>query len=248
MRTLALGLAVLVGGAARGAAPDATEVARRSDQALKGKTQQATVSMTVKTPDWERTLELALWYSNPDHMFIRVTGPAKEAGTGTLRIGTNMWNYLPQVERVIKIPPSLMLQSWMGSDFTNDDLVKESSLVEDYTHQITGEEIEGGDRCYRLVATPKPDAPVVWGRLVLWVRTSDYLPRKEEYYGERGELRKVLAFDDIRRAGDRDYPMTWTMTSVNKPGHQTTLVYHDLQFDQPIADRVFTQQNLKRVQ
>jgi outer membrane lipoprotein-sorting protein len=245
---LALGLAVLVGGAAGPAPPDATEIARRSDEALKGQTQQATVSMTVKTPDWQRTLELESWYANPDRMFIRVTGPAKEAGTGTLRIGTNMWNYLPQVERVIKIPPSLMLQSWMGSDFTNDDLVKESSLVEDYTHEIAGEAIEGGDDCYRLVATPKPDAPVVWGKLVLWIRKADYLPRKEEYYGERGDLRKVLAFDDVRRAGDRDYPMTWTMTSVTKPGHETTLVYDHLEFDRPIPDRVFTQQNLKRTQ
>jgi len=245
---LALGLAVLVGGAAGAAAQDATEIARRSDQALKGRTQEATVSMTVKTPDWERTLELEYWYANPDHTFIRVTGPAKEAGTGTLRIGTNMWNYLPQVERVIKIPPSLMLQSWMGSDFTNDDLVKESSLVEDYTHAITGEDTQGGDACYRLEATPKPDAPVVWGKLVLWIRKSDYVPRREEYYGERGELRKVLAFDDVRRVGDRDYPMTWTMTSVTKPGHETTLIYHEAQFDRPIPDRVFTQQNLKRVQ
>ena len=186
------------------------------------------------------------WYANPDRTFIRITAPAKEAGTATLRLGQNMWNYLPQVERVIKIPPSLMLQPWMGSDFSNDDLVKESSLVTDYTHEVTGEETVGGDRCYRLVATPTPDAPVVWSRLVLWIRVSDYVPRREEYYGENGDLRKVLSFDEVARAGDRPYPMRWTMTSITKPGHETVLAFHAIEFDRPIPDRIFTQQNLKR--
>ena len=107
-----------------------------------------------------------------------------------------MWTYLPSVERVIKIPPSLMLQSWMGSDFTNDDLVKESSLVTDYTHRIEAETIEDGDPCYRLIATPKPDAPVVWGKLVLLVRKADFLPRREEFYDEQGALQKTLYFDE----------------------------------------------------
>jgi len=241
--TLVLALATLP---AVSSAPDAFEVAQRADRLLRGKTQHAQVAMTVRTPDWERTLEMDSWAVTPDKTFIRITAPAKEAGTGTLRVGPNMWNYLPQVERVIKIPPSLMLQSWMGSDFTNDDFVKESSLVTDYTHAIAGEELEGGDSCYRLIATPKPDAPVVWGKLVLWIRTTDYVPRKEEYYGESGELRKVLTFDDVRSAGDRPYPMHWTMRTVTKPGHETVLEFHSIVFDQPIADRIFTQQNLKQ--
>ena len=240
----AIGLALGLRAAA--APPDALEIARRSDAALKGRTQHARVSMTVRTPDWERTVDMESWYANPDRMFIRITAPAKEAGTATLRLGQNMWNYLPQVERVIKIPPSLMLQPWMGSDFSNDDLVKESSLVTDYTHEVSGEETIDGDRCYRLVATPKPDAPVVWDKLVLWIRVSDYVPRKEEYYGENGDLRKVLAFDDVARAGDRRYPMRWTMRSVAKAGHETVLVFHAIEFDRPIPDRIFTQQNLKR--
>ena len=247
-RRLVMVLAVLVLLSTSGlaAVPDAHELVKRADMALRGKTQQGKASMTVRTPDWERTLEMDYWSVNPDKSFILITGPAKEQGTSTLRIGSNMWNYLPKVERVIKIPPSLMLQPWMGSDFTNDDLVKESSLVNDYTHKIVGEVTEGGDACYQVLATPKPDAPVVWGKLILAIRKADSLPRKEEFYDEKGELRKVLTYEDIRKTGGRNYPMRWKMVSVTKPGHETVLVYSDLKFDLKIPDRIFTQRNMKR--
>lgn len=237
-------LAIAIGAAA--AAPDALEVARKCDSALKGKTQHGTASMTVQTPEWRRTLELTFWYDYPEKTFIRITGPAKDAGTTTLRLTGNMWTYLPTVERVIKVPPSLMLQSWMGSDFTNDDLVKESSLTTDYTHRIEGEVTEDGDLCYRLIATPKPDAPVVWGKLVLLIRKSDFLPRREEFYDEQGALQKTLFFDQIRRTGVRNFPMRWRMVSHTKPGHETTLLFSAIEFDKPVAASIFTRQNLER--
>ncbi len=236
----------LVTGGRLAAQSDAGRLVRKCDFALRGKTQAGKASMTVHRPEWERTLEMDFWSVNPDKSFILITAPAKEAGTATLRIKTNMWLYLPKVERTIKVPPSLMLQPWMGSDFTNDDLVKESSLVNDYTHAIDGELTEGGDRCYRLIATPKPDAAVIWGKLILVIRKSDALPRKQEFYDDRGRLRKRLTFSEIRRAGDRNYPMRWRMVSVDKPGHETTLVYKQIRFDRPIPARVFTHQNLKR--
>ncbi len=226
--------------------PQALAIARKCDAALKGKTQYGAASMTVRTPEWERTLEMTFWYDYPDKTFIRITSPAKEAGTGTLRIGTNMWIYLPSVERVMKIPPSLMLQPWMGSDFTNDDLVKESSLPTDYTHRIDGETTEAGDVCYRLLATPKPDAPVVWGKLVVLIRKSDFLPRREEFYDERGALQKTLHFDEIRRTGSRDYPMRWRMVSQVKPGHETILAFSSIEFDKPVSPDIFTRRNLER--
>ena len=226
--------------------PDALTVAKKCDAALKGKTQHGAASMTVRTPEWQRTLEMTFWYDYPDKTFIRITGPAKDAGAGTLRIGSNMWTWLPSVERVIKIPPSLMLQAWMGSDFTNDDLVKESSLPTDYTHQIEGETKEDGDVCYRLIATPKPNAPVVWGKLVLLIRKTDFLPRREEFYDDRGGLQKTLYLSDIRKAGARAYPMHWRMVSHNKPGHETTLSFSSLEFDKPVSASVFTRQNLER--
>jgi len=226
--------------------PNADEIVRRSDDAVRGKTEEGNVTMTVKTPDWQRTLELRYWAVNPDKTFIRVTGPAKEAGTATLRLGSNMWNYLPSVERTIKIPPSLMLESWMGSDFTNDDLVRESSIVKDYDHRMDGETTESGDACYRVIASAKPDAPVVWGRIVLLVRKSDAIPRREEYYDGKGKLQKVLTLDEIRETNGRLYPMLWRMVSVNKPGHETLLRFTRLALDHLISNSIFTQENLRQ--
>jgi outer membrane lipoprotein-sorting protein len=225
---------------------DAGKLIHRTEQELRAKTEQGKVSMTVRTPDWQRTLEMDYWGVNPDKTFIRVTAPAKEAGTATLRIGSNMWNYLPSVERVIKIPPSLMLQSWMGSDFTNDDLVRESSLEKDYDHRLDGEVTQAGALCYRIMSTPRPNAAVVWGHLVLFVGKEDFLPRREEYYDDKGKLQKVLTFEDIRRVDGRLYPMRWKMDSITKPGHETLLVYGKLIFDRPIPASVFTQENLQQ--
>ena len=245
---LALGVFLLLssGAALCGEGPDAATIAKKCDAALKGKTQHGNASMTVRTPEWQRTLEMTFWYDYPQKTFIRITGPAKDAGTGTLRLGSNMWTWLPSVERVIKIPPSLMLQAWMGSDFTNDDLVKESSLPSDYTHRIDGETTEDGDACYRLIAIPRPDATVVWGKLVLLIRKADFLPRREEFYDERGTLQKTLYFDQIRKAGSRNYPMRWRMVSQTKTGHETTLTFASLEFDKPVAADIFTRQNLER--
>jgi outer membrane lipoprotein-sorting protein len=243
----AMGALVAFGaGSALAQRPNADEIVRRSDEAVRGKTEEGDVTMTVKTPDWQRTLELRYWAVNPDKTFIRVTQPAKEAGTATLRLGSNMWNYLPSVERTIKIPPSLMLESWMGSDFTNDDLVRESSLVKDYDHRMDGEAQEGGDACYRIVATSKPEAPVVWDRIVLYVRKSDPIPRREEYYDSKGKVQKVLTFDDIRETGGKLYPMRWKMVSVNKPGHSTVLQFKRLTLDRSIPNSIFTQENLRK--
>ena len=224
----------------------AAELIHKTEQNLRANTEQGVVTMTVRTPDWQRTLVMDYWAVNPDKTFIRVTSPAKEAGTSTLRLGSNMWNYLPSVERVIKIPPSLMLQPWMGSDFSNDDLVRESSLEKDYTHRLDSEVREAGALCYRVVSTPKPNAPVVWGHLVILVGKADAIPRKEEFYDDKGVLQKVLTFEDIRRMGGRTYPTQWKMVSVNKPGHETVLVYNKLEFDRHIPNSVFTQENLQQ--
>jgi outer membrane lipoprotein-sorting protein len=222
------------------------QLVQRSEDSLRGRTEQGKVSMTVHTPDWQRTLKMNYWAVNPDKTFIRVTAPARDAGTATLRIQTNMWNYLPSVERVIKIPPSLMLQAWLGSDFTNDDLVRESSLVKDYSHKLDGEKTIAGDPCYRVVSTPKPNAPVVWGRVVLFVRKKDALPRRQEYYDDRGTLKKVLVYEDFRVTGGRLYPMRWIMTSVTRPGHRTTLVFANLVFNRKIPASTFTRENLQQ--
>ena len=232
--------------AAQAQEPTAQEVIDRAENAIWGKTLQSQLTMTVTTPRWTRTLELAAWIERPRRSFVRILAPAKEAGIGSLRIGAEMWNYLPTIERTIKIPPSMMLQPWMGSDFTNDDLVKESSLLNDYTHRIVGSDTVAGAAVYIVESTPKPDAAVVWGKIVMRVRRADFLPAREEFFDERGTLVRVLTFSDIRMLGGRMVPTKWEMRPLAKPGNVTTMIMTGSTFDAPISGDVFTQRNLEK--
>jgi len=222
------------------------EIIQRQDDLMRGDTQAGRYIMTVTTPSWMRRLELDVWNKGRDKTFIRILSPAKEAGIGTLRINENMWNYLPSVERTIKIPPSMMLQPWMGSDFANDDLVKESSIVNDYTHNILAEEEVDGDIVYRIELIPKPEAAVTWGKLVYWIRKNDFVPLREEFYSDRGKLIKVLEYSGIKRMSDRVIPTIWKMIPLTKEGHQTIIEVKDVEYNQPIDEDIFSFANLKR--
>ena len=226
--------------------PSGRDVIDREEKAVWGKTLQARLTMTVTTPRWERTLELQTWMERPRRSFIRILSPAKEAGIASLRIGTEMWNYLPVVERTIKIPPSMLTQSWMGSDFTNDDLVKESSIVEDYTQSIIATDTAGGAAVYVVELLPNPDAAVVWGRLVLRVRKADFLPAREEFYDERGTLVRIMTFSDVRVLGGRAIPTKWELRTLTKPGNVTTMVMKSATYDGSIPDEIFTPRNLTK--
>lgn len=235
----------LFAGIAQAQEPDGRAILDRVEKLLWGRTVQGQYEMNVTTPNWQRTLQLSVWMDRPDISFVRIRSPAKEAGIGSLRIKSEMWNYLPSIERVIKIPPSMMLQPWMGSDFTNDDLVKESSILNDYTHKILN---KGGDNAetWQIEAVPKPDAAVVWGKIIYFVRRSDSIPLKQEFYSERGELIRVLTFSDIRNIDGRVMPSRWEMRPVAKPGNVTVIVLKDAQFDRTINPEVFTQRNLQK--
>lgn len=241
-----LPVCLLVAGPIPATEPTGQELVAHVERLLWGKTNQGTAEMIVITPRWERKLELRFWMERPERTFIRILAPPKEAGIGSLRIKAEMWNYLPAVERVIKIPPSMMLQPWMGSDMTNDDLVKESSAVEDYTHALgTNEEIDGS-KVYRVESTPKPEAAVVWGKVVYKIRIADRIPLRQEYYDERGELIKVLNFLDVRELGGRVIPTRWQMQPVQKPQNQTIFVLKQITFDAPIPSDVFALRNLQQ--
>ncbi len=224
------------------------EILGRVERLLWGRTSQGLSEMTIITPRWQRTLLMRIWMERPDKTFVRILSPAKEAGIGSLRIKSEMWNYLPNIERVIKVPPSMMLQPWMGSDFTNDDLVKESSIVNDYTHAILGIEEMEGAQVYKIEAIPKPDAPVVWGKLIYWVRKKDLIPLKQDFYNERGEIIKVMTFTDIRQMGGRIIPTRWEMRSMKKEGNVTIVVLKEMVFDKPINQEIFTLRNLQKIE
>lgn len=225
---------------------DGRDILERVEKLLWGRTVQGDYEMTITTPRWQRTLVLKVWMDRPRRSFVRIVAPAKEAGIGSLRIGAEMWNYLPTVERIIKIPPSMMLQPWMGSDFTNDDLVKESSILDDYAHRVLDSVQVDGQPAWRVEAVPRPEAAVVWGRIVYWVRQADTMPLKQEFFSERDELVRVMSFTDVRRVGDRVMPTRWEMRPAARPGQSTVIVLRQAVFDRPLDDEVFTQRNLQR--
>ena len=237
---------VLTGAFAFAQEPSGRELVDRIDTLLWGRTLQGEFEMTIATPRWQRTLALRAWMERPNRSFIRILAPAKEKGIGSLRIGAEMWNYLPNVERTIKIPPSMMLQPWMGSDFTNDDLVKQSSAIDDYTQRILRTETAAGAATYVVEALPKQDAAVVWGKILYWVRKADFIPLKQEYYSERGELVRVLTFSEVRLMGGRTMPTKWKMRPSDKPGNVTTIVVKSALYDRAIEAEIFTQRNLQK--
>ncbi len=204
--------------------------------------------MTVETPDFTRTMEMDAWWIGNEKALIAVTSPKREAGNKTLKIHNELWMYLRNTETTIKVPPSMMLQSWNGSDFTNDDLVRESSLPDDYTMRILTEEEIDGARCWKIELRPKPSAPVVWGTLHHWIRQKDLLPARTEYYDEKGTLIRTMRYTDIRTFGNRSIPSKWEMRSNAKPGHRTSFEYLEAQFDIAISDDVFSFRELEKRQ
>lgn len=241
-RAYALALALALGGPAGAAEPPPREILDRVETLLWGKTVQGEYEMTIATPRWRRTLELRAWMERPKRSFIRILAPAKEKGIGSLRIGSEMWNYLPNVERTIKIPPSMMLQPWMGSDLTNDDLVKSSSVIDDYTHRVVREE----DGAWLLELLPRPESAVVWGKILYWIHKGDFVPLKEEFYDERGALIRTMTFSDVKTVGGRSIPTRWQIRPADKPGNSTTFVIRSAVYDRPIDEQIFTQRNLQK--
>jgi len=223
----------------------AKEIIRKSDLLIRGATNRGNLEMTITTPYFKRTLKMKIWNKGLKKSFVRIYSPAKEAGIGSLKIGNEMWNYLPAIEKIIKVPPSMMMSPWMGSDFTNDDIVKESSIVEDYEHRIVAEEAIDNFTAYKIEALPKPNAPVVWGKRFYWSRKGDFVPLREEYYDEKGKRIKVLDYKEIKPMGGRVIPTLMTMRTMGKENKTTALRIIEAQFDIPVSDNIFSLRNLQ---
>ncbi|MCM2277146.1 MAG: outer membrane lipoprotein-sorting protein [Oligoflexia bacterium] len=243
MRILALAFFLVSAVAAQ--ASEATQLIERSEANTRGRTFSAAIEMRVEHGGSARSLKMRLWSEGMGKALVKIAEPAKDRDTGNLRIELNLWQFLPNVDRIVKIPPSLMLQSWMGSDFTNDDLVRTSSLARDYTHELAGKEKLEGAEVARIVCTPKPSAPVTWGKVIAWVRTRDAVPLKHEYYSENGQLLKIMAGTEVKTFGTHSIPTVLEMKNAKKPDSRTVLRYSDVVFDSAIPERVFTQENLR---
>ena len=227
----------------------ADEVVAKMDALLRGETSYMKVKMTMYNPDWSgpRELEMFAYETVKDsRSFIRITEPARERGTGFLKIGYNLWMYMPAAEKVMKIPPSMMRDSWMGSDFSNDDLMHESSIVRDYEHKIINlADHQQGGKVYQVELLPKPNAPVVWGKILVWVWDQGFIPLKEQNFEESGKMVDEMIFSEVREMGGRKLPSKWEMRSMTKPGHKTELLITEVKFDIDINSGIFTEKNLK---
>lgn len=233
--------------ASPGYAQSAKEIVSKANDLLHGESSNATAVMKVVKPDWSREIATKIWMLEPDYAMILITAPAKDKGTVTLKREKEMWNWIPSIQRVIKIPPSMMMQPWMGSDFNNDDLVRESSIVEDYTHSFIGEETIDGYDCHKINLTPKPEAGVVWAKVIMWISKEGFLELKTEYYDESGDCVKYMTGSKIKEMGGRTIPSYWEMIPVNKPGEKTILEYKSMEFDIDISPSFFSEQKMKRV-
>ncbi len=221
------------------------DIVDRVDRLLRGRSSTGNVVMEIVTTHWSRTLEMRIWSLGTDYAMIRIAAPPKDAGTATLKAGNEIWNYLPRVDRTIRLPPSLMGTSWMGSHFTNDDLVKESRMIDDYDITVGFEGDRDGTRVWEFVLTPKPEAAVVWGRIVEQVRKADLMPVWARYYDDRGELARTVTFDDVRTMGGRLVPATMVVRPADKPDERTTIRYTELQFDVGLDPGFFSLRRLR---
>jgi outer membrane lipoprotein-sorting protein len=229
-------------------AQDATDIVRRADARARGKTSEAVIRVQIIRPNWKREMGLKAWSQGNDYSLALVTAPVKDKGIVYLKRKKEVWNWVPSIERNIKLPPSMMSQSWMGTDFTNDDLVKEASVVEDYTHTLQADAQVDGNDCYQVKLVPKPESAVVWGRVQLWIEKKNLLMLHAEYYDESGRLVNTMHASEVKMLGGRLLPSRLEMIPADKKGQKTVMIYESLQFDKPLPEQLFTTSYMSRVQ
>ena len=225
----------------------AKDIVKKSDDNMRGKSSQADITIKIIRPMWHREMTMKAWSKGADYSMILVKSPAKEKGIVFLKRKKEVWNWIPSIERNIKLPPSMMSQSWMGTDFTNDDLVKEASAVDDYTHKLLGKESIKGKECYKIEMIPKPSAAIVWEKVIVWIDTLDFLELKAEFYDEDGELVNVMNCDVVKLLGGRKVTSKIEMIPTDKKGYSTIIIYNDIVFDKEINDNFFTARTMKQL-
>ncbi|MFO8001822.1 MAG: outer membrane lipoprotein-sorting protein [Marinilabilia sp.] len=230
-----------------GQEPDAGAIVRKADDLMRGESSYAEMEMEITRPSWTRDLHFNAWALGDKYSLIYITHPRREEGQVFLKRGREMWNYVPDIDRTIKIPPSMMMQSWMGSDLTNDDLVNAASIASDYDHSLLREEEIRGKKCYVIEMVPHEEAPVVWGKVLTWITKDDFITLRNEFYDEAGELVNEEILDEIRDVGDRTIPTRFTMIPADKEGHETVMKFRKIDFGVDIKESFFSMQNMKQM-
>lgn len=229
-------------------AQSSAQILKKSEELRRGvESSKAEMTMTIVRPKWTRTMSMKAWSKGDDYSLIVVTAPASDEGSATLKRKKEVWNYVPRIDRTIKLSRSMMSQNWMGSDLTNDDLVREVSLITDYDHQILGEEMIEGRTCWKIELIPHDDVPVVWGKVIMFIDQQDYLQMRTEFYDEDLILTNVMQASNVKKLGGRTFAAKMEIIPVDDEGHRTVLEYTDIQFDLDVSETFFSTQNMKRV-
>lgn len=226
-------------------AQTAREIVQQADEKMRGTTMQTEMIIKTIRPAWTREMQCKTWMKGNELAMILISSPARDKGICFLKRKKEVWNWMPSLERTIKLPPSMMTQSWMGTDFTNDDLVKESSVVEDYIHTVKGDTIIQNRNCYIIQMIPKPETAVVWSMVIVCIDKKDFLELHSRFYDEDGQLINTMNCYDIKLMHDRVIPTRFEMIPADKKGHKTIMIYNNIQYNIPIADNFFTVEKMK---
>ncbi len=228
-------------------AQNAYDIVKKSDNKLRSATSFAKIKITAVRPSWSKEMTIKTWTKNSNYSVALVTSPAKEKGIVFLRRDKEVWNYVPSISRTIKLPPSMMTQGWMGTDLTNDDMIKQSSILVDYNHKIAGEELIDGHKTWKIVLTPKENAAVIWGKIILWIDKEEYNQLRGEYYDEDNFLINKLISSKIKEFDGRKIPSHIEFIPEDNPGNKTLIDYLDLNFRIKIPEKYFTTAYMKRL-
>lgn len=248
MKKLMFGLLVFSVSAALSAQSlSALEIVKRADENRRGKSSYSEITMTIVRPTWTRDIGIKSWTKGTDYSLALITAPARDKGQAFLKRGKDLWNWQPSIGRMIKMSSSVMGQSWMGSDFTNDDLIRESSTVNDYSHRLeTTDKVREFD-CYKVILTPKDNAAVVWGKVISWISVTNFVEIKIEYYDEDNELVNTFNAYDLKTYGGRTLASRMEVVPADKPNQKTVMTVEKYDLDMAIEDSFFSQQNMQKV-
>jgi len=225
-----------------------SEIIKKADEQFRGeKSSYTEMSMTIVRPQWQRTVSFHSWTKGNEYALTLITAPAKEKGQSFLKRGTEMWSWNPSISRMIKLPPSMMSQGWMGSDYTNDDILKESSLVNDYEHRLLREEEYSGRMCYVIEMIAKENASVSWGKQIRWIDRQNFIFLKAELYDEDGYLVRTELASDIKMMDGRLIPAHLELIPADEEGNSTKLQIENITFNPPLDDSFFSIQHMKKI-
>jgi outer membrane lipoprotein-sorting protein len=242
----ALSLMMVIAAAAQGSS-QARDIVQRAVDKQNGKSGMSLMTMKIIRPSWEREVSIKSWTLGSDYMLMLITAPARDAGTAFLKRDREIWNWQPRIQRSIKLPPSMMTQSWMGSDFTNDDLVEQSSMVDDYRHTLDGSETVDGLDCHRIIMIPREDAAVIWGKVIVWIDKQEYMELKAEFYDEDGEKINTMYGREPKLLDGVLLPSKLEVIPEDKPGNRTVVTIEELTFNIDVSESYFTEQQMKRL-